>query len=246
VGTTYVTTNGGIGGSRGGNGGDGRVALYYVNTITGDSNPSAYTEQLSGGNSCDGSTDSSVEYICYATVQYHADPTDGTSSSDSPWWDQNWLSTMVVQDIGALSDTSDSPSVEMLSLAGLTITSSISYGSLLPGADTGAVNQQTVVTSIGNIGLNTNVSGDNLEYNTNFILPSYQKYADSTFTYSSGGINLSDTPVLFVLNIPKTTVSGSPEQKTIYWGLAAPSDIARGDYTGSNYAAGQKSDTTNW
>ncbi|MFH1543478.1 MAG: hypothetical protein ABIE03_03005, partial [Patescibacteria group bacterium] len=114
------------------------------------------------GGSCTGSTDATETYTCTIAVAYHADPTEGTGTSDSPWWDHEWYGTIYAEDDTGLSDDTEvGTPVEMDDYVALNVTSSISYGTMNAGQDSEDVANypETTVTAYGNVGLDSSLSG---------------------------------------------------------------------------------------
>lgn len=195
------------------------------------------------GGTCGGATDASADYSCTVTMQYHSDPTDTASVYEA----ENWVGTILATDSGALTATADvSTPVEVSSLTALSIDSLISYGNIGLGADTGATNSTSIVTALGNVGLDTDVSGSAMSNGTDTIPVANQKYATAAFTYSLGGISLSTSPTELELNVQKTTAIATPATKSIFWGIAIPAGISPGTYTGTNNITAVKGEIANW
>ena len=178
--------------------------------------------------SCSGT---SCSLTCTADVQFFAEATDTGSTYES----ENWLGKISISDEGGLSDTEITPSgVELFTLLALDVTSTIDYGSLNPGSDTGATNQTTVVTNTGNTLLNPDVSGTNMTGpGASVITVSEQKFSTSLFTYSSGGTVLSLTDQASGITLAKPT-STTPVTDDLFWGISVPSGLESGSYTGQN------------
>ncbi|MDD3647401.1 MAG: hypothetical protein PHS44_02770, partial [Candidatus Dojkabacteria bacterium] len=120
----------------------------------------------------------------------------------------------------------------------VSITSSIDYGALLPGDDTGSTNQTITVTNEGNVIIDINVSGNNMctDYPTcsgEVLAVSNQEYSLTTFTYGVG-TGLSGTPTAVDISIAKPTSSPSNSSDNTYWGIYIPSITMPGSYNGEN------------
>lgn len=192
---------------------------------------------------CTGGTDAQAGYTCNVAIWFNADPTDTSTLFDG----ENWLTTLNATDDGSNFAYSEVASgVEMNSLVAINITSTINYGSLGLGQDTGSTNQTAQVDATGNVGIDTDISGTDMTYLTNTIPVANQKYSLSTFTYSSGGIGLSTTPTFAALDVSKTLSHSSPANKNVYWGILIPSNIAAGTYNGTNTLSAIKSPAANW
>jgi len=207
--------------------------------------PNVSCSAVGSGNTCEGSSDTSVDYTCTVTVQFHADPTDG-GSSDTIYYSQNWLTTIKATDDDAGSgNTEVSTGVEMSSLIALNITGTINYGSLAPGGDSGSSPQSTTATNTGNVGLDIEVSGTTMTGPGTPIPIGNQEYKATTFTYGSG-TDLSGTPTEMELNILKTITTGSPATKSLYWGLGIPAGQLSGAYSGSNTIGAVRGEVSEW
>jgi len=190
-------------------------------------------------------------------MQYHADPTDGSTANDSPWYDQTWKDTIKAVDFAAgQDDTEVTTGVEVNSTTAFTITSALSgpkigYGNMVLGADSGLVddsdtNQITTLTATGNVGLDQEIAGTVMSYSTYQIPIANQKHSFSSFTYSSGGTVLSASAVEYEQNCQKTTTTGTPATAKTYWGILMPTNSAGGTYAGTNYLNGVKGEAGEW
>ena len=165
-------------------------------------------------------------------VQYFAQATDASSSFSG----QSWITTVDFSAAGGATGTADSAGVTLNSLTALNVTtSSINYGTITAGTNTGSTNQQTIVTNAGNSSSSLELSAQaTLTSGANSIATSSQGYATSTFIYPGASVPLSATAAAvsgFLLTSPTSTtnVSGS-----IYWGLNVPFGTATGTYSGTN------------
>jgi hypothetical protein len=204
------------------------------------------------GGSCTGSSDATETYTCTVAVAYHADPTSGAGTSDSPWWDHEWYGTVEAEDDTGLSDDIEvGTPVEMEDYIALNVTSSINYGALLPDQDSEdiSVYPETTVTAYGNVGLDSYLSGANMcdDWPTclgNTISVGFQEHAFSTFIYGAG-TDLAGTPTEYELNCTKSTSAGQGT-KIIYWGIGIPNGTLSGVYQGSNTIDSVKGETSDW
>lgn len=200
------------------------------------------------GGTCTGSTDASADYTCTVSMQYHADPTD----ISTVYVAENWLGTILATDSGALTSTAEAvTAVEVSSLTAQSVDALVSYGNIGLGENTGATNSSISVTAVGNVGLDTDLSGVDMcpDYPTcagDTIPVANQKYSTAAFTYSLGGTALSTIATEVELNVLKTTSDATPASKLLYWGIAIPAGIAPGTYTGANNITAVKGETVNW
>jgi hypothetical protein len=199
---------------------------------------------VGGGNTCDGATDASADYTCTVDVQYHADPTDAATIYTA----EEWLATVNAIDNNAATDNTEvSAGVELLSLVGYDVTSSIAYGSLSVGQSNDPLDKITTVTATGNVGLDMEVSGTDMDDGgVNTIAVAQQRYALAASTAYASGSQLSGTDTEIELNCSKTTITGSPETAGTWWGLEIPGGTVAGTYSGSNTLVAVKGETVNW
>ena len=174
----------------------------------------------------------SCDFTCTVTgIQYFADPTDAGAFSA-----QNWLGQITAVDAaGANGASTTSAGVELNTLNSINVTSAINYGTVLPGDDTGAVGQTVTSTNTGNAAIDLEISGTDLVFGGSSIVSTHQKYATTTFTYSTCTVcaALSTTPTSYEVDLPKPT-STATVQDTTFWGAFVPNGNPVGIYTGTN------------
>lgn len=178
-----------------------------------------------GGNSC--------TFSCSANLYYFADPTDVGSFYAADVWN-------ALVDIWDTSNShaTSSANQDIYTLSAITTTSTIPYGSITVGTDSGARNATTTVGNTGNSTLNLNLGGDDLTAGASRITYDKQKYATSTFTYSGCAIcsllAASTSPTYVPLGVSKATTTIFLPTKDIYWGIGIPSGTAATTFSGSN------------
>jgi hypothetical protein len=167
-------------------------------------------------------------------VNFYAQATDASSSFPT----QNWMATVIFKGASNATGTADSTnstsSNKIATLTAINVTtSSINYGSVLPAASTGAVNQTTTVVDVGNSSTTLSVSGTSLTGPAT-IGPSTQVYQTSSFTYSVllEQLTSSTTPVPG-FSIPDQQTF-TPTGKTLFWGIGVPPNAPSGTYSGTN------------
>jgi hypothetical protein len=135
------------------------------------------------GNSC--------QFSCGADIYYFADPTD----VGSPFSSENWQSITDIVD-SSLTRTTASSSQELYTLRAFSASSTIAYGSVTVGQNTGTFNPTTTIRNTGNSILNLTASGTDMTNGSSTIAVANQKLATSSFTYSScvGCLTLSGSP----------------------------------------------------
>jgi len=175
------------------------------------------------GNSC--------TISCAAPMYYFADPTDVGSTFASDVWS-------AIVDIWdtANAHSNSSSNQELYTLKALTSSSTINYGSITVGTDTGASDATTTVSNTGNTVLNLLLSGSNMTAGSSTITVDKQKYATSTFVYSSCTLcnSLATSSNPFNIGIVKPTTTTTPFSGNLYWGLAVPNGTAATTHSGVN------------
>jgi len=189
---------------------------------------------IAGGNTCDGGTDTSASYQCTAVVEYYADPT----TAGAPNAAYTWRDTLKATDDDAVDgSTETSSTIEMNTFLAMNITGNITYDNLSAGQDTGTLNESTVTTATGNLSIDEEVSGTQMcpDYPTcagDTISVGNQEYSTTASVNYGSGTDLTGSAVtVTTLNCPKTTSAGQGTANT-YWGIAIPSGIGAGAYTG--------------
>jgi hypothetical protein len=219
------------------------TSTYYRSSVSGgrsctaDEN-SCYVIPSSGSSSCEliNCSGNSCTVSCSAYMQYFADPTDPGSLYAA----DNWLSWLDVWD-SANSHASTSDARELYTMSALSTTSTIPYGSITVGNDSGAYNATTTIRNTGNSILNLNLYGDDLRAGVSSINVNQQKYSTSTFTYASCGVfctALATSTNYYSLGVAKPTSSTTAQTKDIYWGLNVPLGSAATSYFGSTTLIG--------
>ncbi|MFH0951463.1 MAG: hypothetical protein V1765_03260 [bacterium] len=204
-------------------------------------NTSAQCVQNETVDSCSGPTDFTVGWKCEFPIQYHADPTDAGTFEG-----QNWLASVKAtdDDAAATAFVEVSSGIEMSSAIYITLVdTTINYGTVNL-LDTSA-DQATTVEAAGNVKIDVNVSSAQANalcsnYPTcsgSVIADSYQHYGPADVAYGSMTV-LSITPNRVEVNIPKTTITGSPENADVHWKIQIPTGKSAVAHTGSNNIAG--------
>lgn len=196
------------------------------------------------GNTCDGASDAAATYQCTVSVQYFADPTDANTEFPTETWKSTFVAT---DDDAASSNTEISTGIEISSLVGYDVTTSISFGNLSVGQMNDPLDKTTTITATGNVGLDQEISGtDMTDGGSNEITVDNQKYALASSTAYASGTALSGTPTEVELNVLKTRLLASPATKNTWWGLFIPPGTAAGSYSGTNTIVAVKGEVANW
>lgn len=198
---------------------------------------------VGAGNTCTGASDASADYTCTVSVQYFADPTDASTIYTA----ENWRSTLKATDNNSATHNAEvAVGVEMSSLIGYDVTSTISYGTLAVGGTNDPLDKTTTVTATGNVGLDVEVSGTNMTSGGNNIAVGQQRYATASSTAYASGAALTVSATEIELNVQKTTSVGAPATKNIWWGLSIPLGTIAGTYSGTNTLTALKGETAGW
>ena len=163
-------------------------------------------------------------------IYYFADSTDSSSTFSG----QTWQAQVIISNTGNSSSTATSTGVNLNTLLAINLsTSTLAYGSVGAGENTGSSNKIVSIQNTGNSSSTVKISGTALNFNTNIIATSSQRYSTNTFTYNTGDTALSEiltTVAGFFLSKPTSTTA---TQKNIYWGISADAGIPIGSYTGT-------------
>ena len=208
--------------------------------------PDAYadwTPSCSQTGTCEGASDSDVEWTCTFSLLYHADPT----VAGSKYSDENWLASVQVTDddsaTSSLTESSTGNEMAMF-MAYDVLESSIAYGNVSPGAT--STQQETTVKATGNVGLDEKLSGTDMTSGSNSIAVEKQHHSFTDgFNYDSG-TPLTASSTEYELNCPKTTDTSNPATKKTYWLLQVPADTPAGTYSGTNTIEGVTGESTDW
>jgi hypothetical protein len=213
--------------------------------------------------SCTGPTDDTMIYNCTFPLWFIADPTDAGPNTPAAFAASNWLAAVAgVDDDGAIGPlVAGSSPVELISFTALDlITAQIPYGALEPGNNSGTLNATTTIESVGNTGLDQEVSGESMcgtfsvsnecdVSATSTVPENQQKFASTSRSYGSPlAQTLSSTTIKEVeLDVNKTTSTSTPNTGITYWGIAVPSSITlAGAYTGLNTFIAKTAEAINW
>lgn len=217
--------------------------------------------------SCSGSSDTAATWTCTYSLWYNADPTDGSGASDTQYFGQNWLASVQVTDDDGLTTSLEEATSgnELVSFLAFNVSStSIPYGGLEPGSNSPILATSTDLIALGNIGLDQDLSGDTMcptwtapdscDTNgyqaANDILVGNQQFATSTLAFNAIGtyaLTGSSSTSTLLINVPKTTVTSTPQVKYTFWGISVPISITTaGNYTGQNTIIARKSNAAFW
>lgn len=175
------------------------------------------------------------------SLWYLADPTDGTSSSSA----DDWMVMVIASDsVGADGLASNSgTAVDVNTLGALNVSSSVGFGTVGAGSNTGASPIQSGVTNTGNKHIDVLVKSASSTYSLwcdnctepDTIANANEKYSSASITYSDDfTVALTGSNKEYNICLPKATNNANPVNDTLFWGLAIDSGQGAGSYTGSN------------
>lgn len=173
----------------------------------------------------------SCDVSCNASIYYFADPTDiGTYAA------QDWGAFIsAVDTAGGYGTSTTAINKELITLRALNVTQSINYGSLSVLSDTGTYNATTTVQNLGNDRIDISIAGTNLTSGASSIPVTNEKFATSTFTYSTctncNALATTTTPLDVNLLKPTTTAATTGN---VFWGIAIPFGAAASAHQGQN------------
>jgi hypothetical protein len=227
-----------------------RELIGYNNcSTTAGSNPNnCYPEISCTVGPCNGINDSDATTSCTFSLWFLAEPTVGSNSTDSTWWNEKWFASVkAIDDDGATATTEDSDGNELDKLEAYDLTTTnIPYGSVPPGSTSSEAT--TTIKATGNVGLDENVSGFNMEQvgDSNTIDIGQQHYSTTTGFLWTDGIVASSTEQELELNCQKSTSTSSPATKDTYWIIKVPGTQPSGTYNGTNTIAAITGEAQDW
>ena len=189
------------------------------------------TMVASSSDLCSGGSDTTADVFATTGVWYFADPTDASSSYPGEKW---FLSVKATDAANASSTATDTTASELNTLVALNTTSAIVYGSVSPGSNTGATNQNGTTTNTGNAIIDIEFTVANMTSGPNTLQGSQQKYGTTSVTYASLPYTGSSTATVRDWNVGKTATSTTDSASSTFWGIAVPSGQASGTYSGTN------------
>jgi hypothetical protein len=242
-------------------------ANYNSNSCYTSTSPYSDFSCTQDGGSCSGASDTSSTWTCTFGLWYNADPTDGSASSDTQYFSQNWLASVQAGDdnFATSSLVESSTGNELLSFLAFDVPeTSIYFGALQPGDTTDPLATTTLLKALGNVGLDQTIYGDTMCTNwsapdscdsdgissANDITINNQKVATSSVAYASSqafALTGSTSPTSVAIHVPKTTATATPQQLSNYWGITIPSALTvAGNYSGQNTITAVKSNPSFW
>ena len=211
--------------------GDGWEDIDNVNATLWD--PASTTEEDSDDNgmhytnySCTLGTNTSLNDIpanCSFTLQYYANPAE-------------WICKIYANDTSSNVDSNSTADVTVNTLRALDAESTISFGSLAPGA-TSPTDMNNTVTNCGNAAIDLNLSGTNLtnaSATITNISVSNVKYnvTDPDQDYTANMTSLSYTDATRTEFSLAKRING-PSNQTTYWKISIPAVIENLFYAGN-------------
>lgn len=208
---------------------------------------------------CQGTSDTSVEWNCTFPLWFLAAATDGGSLYDV----DEWTATIqAIDDDFATSTHSTGSSGEDVQqfLAFNVVGSPIAYGSLQPGANTGTLAATSGIQATGNVGLDEEVLGEDMcvtyptcsgDPSDTIFVTEQQFSATSSVNYDDfpgGAITLTTSSSSRLhIDLATTTATSVFSTGITYWGIEVPAAITySGDYLGVNTIFGLTANLGDW
>ena len=204
--------------------------------------------------------DLTMLYECEFPLWYVAEPTQGSSISETPFFADEWAAAAAVIDKDQATSTFTQGTFTVDLAASLFFnlaTAEIPYGQLEPGDSDDFLQATTTIVALGNVGVDQDLLGTSMcsQFSpgncpvsaTSTIPAEEQEFATSTIAYGTG-FQLSDVTEQFLaLNILKPTSTSTPTDGSVFWGIGVPETITlAGDYTGINTFTALVSDGSTW
>jgi hypothetical protein len=188
------------------------------------------TCSATAGNTCDGPTDTMVQYTCSVNILHYA------NGGDTPDW--RWY--ISAGDASSATGTQTSNEVSIGDLLALDITEpKIEYGTLALAAT--STQKTATAENTGNhddLDLGIKESSD-FACTTGTIPSANQHYSTTTsFTYTDGTA-LSTTTTTLDTNISQGSDAATTPDQATYWLLVTPTSGVSGSCTGQNYFEAQ-------
>ena len=202
------------------------AAYFYLATVSGGmnctSNPlNCYKMTCVKGTCTNGITSA---YTCTAPMQFYANS-------------GNWILAADPADSAGFAIAATASATINPSFAISVATSSISYGSLSLGSNTGSNDPQTQIINTGNVNMNLQVSGYGATSNDGYAMVctpgnipvQNEKFATSSIDY----LSMTSLATSSYSSIATEIVPGSSSSSYIYWGIAVPATGSAGSCSGN-------------
>lgn len=199
-------------------------------------NQNHYTSICAVNSDCINASDLDATYNCTFNVTWYADPTDAGSQYAA----EDWTFYAIPYDDNA-SGTAANATQEMNTLSAMhLLNTSVSFGSLSLGADTGPTNELIDIQNIGNEQFDIDItgygytSGDGYSMNCSIgtVPLSYLQYNTIPFIYGSGGTNTTNSSVEVELNVNQGSEGTPRPQESMYFGYGLPGSGVKGSCHG--------------
>lgn len=173
-------------------GGGATTTLYRSGTASTSLNYFSSYFATSTVHNCPYATSSQQAANATATLvlYYFADATDTSSSYEG----ETWIASVEVRDGSNATSSASSSGVDLNAVLAIKpSTSTIDYGTVPAGQNSGSTNGQIEIYNAGNVTSSVKVSGTDLTSGANTIAVANQHYASTSFIYNGGEPSLSGT-----------------------------------------------------
>lgn len=182
---------------------------------------------------CDAQPDDIATIACSVSLAFYAIPTD--NATGTPYATSSWLAAINAYDENFTGSAISTSTVEVKAVAALDVsTSTIPYGIIIAGDDTGGYNATTTVVNFGNTPLDNYIEGTWMINGSNTIGEENQEFDLVNFNYGSGTFTLSSTTPQLVDIVAARPTNMTDVSDDVFWGIGIPLGILSGDYTGTN------------
>jgi hypothetical protein len=231
------------------------TSTIYISSVTNGNHCAANgsycykaTSTLCTISNCSGPSSVTATIICSTTFAFYAMPTDASSKKASS---SSWYAAVEATDALGLKGVgfyNTSNGVEVNSTAALSmVESSIPYGIVQAGTNTGATNASTTVVNYGNTPIDTAVMGTDMLKNKvgpEKIRANNQQHSVNTFSFTAGNTS-STTPDTIAVGISRPINSTDLTAKT-YWGINIPAGTPAAQFYGVNTFTVVLNQLDNW
>ena len=182
---------------------------------------------------CGTQPDAIATMACSVNLEFYAIPTD--NATGTPYATSTWLAAINAYDENFSASAISTSTADVVAAAALGVNeTTIPYGTIVAGQNTGTYNATTTVVNFGNTPLDNYIDGTWMVNGGNHITEDRQQYGLLNFNYGTGTFTLSSTTPQYVnIDVPRPT-SAVDVSDQVFWGIGVPLGILSGNYSGTN------------
>ncbi|MCA9366657.1 DUF2341 domain-containing protein [Candidatus Kaiserbacteria bacterium] len=208
------------------------TTTFYRNSVSAACTPDNNNCYVASSTSCGFTNCSGTSCLltCSADFEYYTDPTDQNGG-------EYWYAFMEVGDQAGGVDFGTSFGIDVMTLRSIDVENAIGYGNIDINQDTGTYNPDVTVLNLGNEAVDIEVAGTDMTDGVTSVIPaSQQRFATSTFNYSSCVYcsTLSNVGTTLEVDLPKPTSTIPYVSDEVYWGIQVPFGTASNPHSGIN------------